>query len=448
MKICLVRPFFPNPKIEPSLTRPPVPCIDANPYPPFGLLQIASYLEGHKVILCDMQMPHWTIPEDVDAYLISVFSSQLTITHDIISEIKTTINPKAKFIVGGPAITYNLNQAIKHIPNADIIYAGEGEHFALNFDKYINSSEQVVKCPQLYNWNPHRMARWGIGDYEFYASHRGFAVETSRGCCFNCVFCTSSLIFGKKWRPRKPLDVVDELTRLKKQYGAKKVHFTDDNATVDPERWYYLMWQIAEAKLGLKIIVPEGIQAHHLDRETLKAMKAAGLTEFTIGAESGTQRVLDEVIDKGGLTVEKIEQVVRDAVSLGMKPSCFFVIGIAGETLAEAEETVRFAEKLRKLGAENCNIRNSIPMPGTRQLQIAKEKGYLTVPEEQLENFDYVHTGKHLMITPEWTPKQIESLVAKAQIQNLQHIARFHNLIRHPRSTLKLRRRLRRDFNV
>jgi radical SAM superfamily enzyme YgiQ (UPF0313 family) len=436
MKICLIRPRFPSSPSNFSLNKPDAYYSGQRPYPPFGLLTLAAYMKDHEVTICDMQLPNWKLPVDSDVYVISAFSPMLQKIHDLIDTLKR-INPKAQCFVGGPGVTYNLVQAKTMLSNADMIYAGEGEHFAINFTDYLHRTEKVQVCPQPYNWVPHELARWDLVDYKFYAKTRGLTIETSRGCCFSCTYCTASLITGKWWRPRKPVDVIDELKILSNLYGAKKIHFTDDNATVDPERWLALMKGIAEANLNLELTVPEGIQAHHLDFETLKAMKAAGLTTFTIGAESGNQRVLDEVIHKGGLTVERIEQVVRDAVKLGMKPSCFFMIGILGETLDECKQTVAFANKMRKLGASTCRVRNAIPMPGTKMMMMAKEQGCLTVPVENLVDFDFVHSGKHFMKTSEWTPRQIECLVAEARIQEGSHGITFTNLVHHPRATLK-----------
>jgi len=120
-----------------------------------------------------------------------------------------------------------------------------------------------------------------------------------------------------------------------------------------------------------------------------------------------------------------------------MKPSCFFVIGTIGETLEEAKQTVEFAEKLRHLGAESCTVRNAIPMPGTRLFNIAKEERCLTVPEEKLFDFNFVHKSNHLIRTSEWTPAQIDNLVTQARQHELKHIIRT-NILRHPRASLKL----------
>jgi radical SAM superfamily enzyme YgiQ (UPF0313 family) len=427
LNICLVRPNFQEPTTV---------------YPPLGLLTIAPYFDKkHMISFADQQVGGTGfLGSYFDIVVFSAFTVQLPLVEKLICQGKE-FGVKSKFVVGGPGVTSNPNYAKSLVPSADLLFAGDGEYFAESLDCFSDViASQVSGCADYrripYHLSNKKIPDWNLIKYEQYIHTTGLGVETSRGCPFNCVMCTAHMIHGKQWEPRKPSDVVEELKFLSKKYGCKKFYFADDNATVDPSRWVNLMLDITSAKLGLSLSVPEGIQAHHLDYETLGYMQEAGLNRFTIGAESGNQRVLDKVINKGGLTVEKIEEVVRNAVKLGMKPSCFFVIGFIGETLEEANQTVEFAEKLRHLGAENCTVRNAIPMPGTRLFNMAKEEGYLIVPEEQLFDFNFVHKSKHLLITSEWSPEQIDALVSKAQQQERTHII-HSNMFKHPRATLK-----------
>lgn len=428
MKVCLVRPKFP---VE-----------DSKIYPPLGLLTIAPYFgESASVAINDCQISECGfLSAEYDVIAFSAFTVQLPIVDSLIKQGKSS-GLNCKFVVGGPGVTSNIEYAKKLVPNADLLFAGEGEYFAEKVKEVLIEGKKVVDMRKYsYNLGNKKIPAWNLTNYKLYRETLGFGVETSRGCPFNCVMCTAHLIHGKQWRSRKPSDVVAELKYLKQQYGCNRFYFSDDNATADISRWADLMCEIADAKLGISLSVPEGIQAHKLQLETLKLMKAAGLTNFTIGAESGVQRILDDVICKGGLTVEKIEEVVKMAKQLDMKPSCFFVIGFPGETSEEAKATVNFAEKLRRLGAESCAVRNVIPMPGTRLFELAKAKGYFTVPEEQLFNFNFVHSGKHLLKTPDWKPEQIEALVAKAKLQEGKHYLNKHPavLVKHPRASLRL----------
>jgi len=410
-------------------------------YPPMGLLTIAPYFsKEHKLFMADLQTDGDRVGflgNGFDVVLFSAFTSQLSTVQKHIATAKE-MGITSKFIVGGPGVTSNPEYAKALVPSADLLVAGDGEYFAEGLASFLAYGKDIIDFRQHpYLLECKKLPSWDLVNYQRFRDTVGFGVETSRGCCFNCVMCTAHMIHSKKWRPRKPEDVVWELKYLKDRYGCKKFYFADDNATVDPNRWFELMQKIAAKKLGLDLSVPEGIQAHHLDYDTLKAMKEAGLTRFTIGAESGNQRVLDEVINKGGLTVDKIEEVVRLAKSLGMKASCFFVIGFIGETLEEAKQTVDFAEKLRHYGAENCTVRNAIPMPGTRLFSIAKEMGCLAVPEEKLFDSNFVHTSQHLLKTSEWNPEDISRLVVTAKEQERRHIIQS-NIFVHPRATLKL----------
>lgn len=421
--------------------------MDGTVYPPMGLLTLAPYFDKkHTLFWRDKQIMPVGGDGKIfypDICLISAFSSQLNFIERDIKDAKVNFGAKSKFIVGGPAVTSNPEYAAKVCPSADLLFAGDGEYLAENIETCLADGKRIVDYRQYpYPLEDKKLPAWASLDYfaEYNLNNVGFGVETSRGCPYNCVMCTAHMIHSRRWRGRKPEDVVNELVVLKERFGAKKVYFTDDNATANPSRWVELMQQIADKNLGLTLSVPEGIQAHHLDRETLLVMKAAGLTHFTIGAESGNQRVLDSVVNKGGLTVEKIEDTVRLANSLGMRASCFFVIGFIGETFEEAAQTVRFAEKLRRLGAETCTVRNAIPMPGTQLFEIAKREDCLVVPEEQLFNFNYVHNGKHLLRTKDWLPEQIEQLVNVARVQGDRHFLRCNPLVfvEHPRASLRL----------
>lgn len=407
MKVLLVRPRFPS--SEPRL------------YPPFSLITIAPYFDA-EVMICDLQDKqylHTFLKWNPDVVGFSAFSNQLKEVNRLIEIVKREC--EAWIVVGGSGVTVAPEKALRILEHADLLVSGDGEQYARGFTNQLMNSTKIQRSP-FFNWRDHKVPAWNLINYQRYLQFPGFAVETSRGCPFNCVFCSAHLICGRKWRSRNPEDVVDEISFLVEQYGCRLFYFPDDNATVDPKRWVNLMQQIIDADLMIKLHAPEGLQAHHLTLDVLKLMKKAGFQHITIGAESGVQRVLDRVIDKGGLKVGQIESVVRDCRSIGLDVNCFFVIGIPGETLAEAEETVEFAEKMRDLGAYSCMVRNAIPVPGTRMFWEAVEHEYLTIKPEELYDYDFIHSGKHLLETPDWTPQQIELLVQESSRQDAKHI--------------------------
>jgi radical SAM superfamily enzyme YgiQ (UPF0313 family) len=437
------------------LVRPPFPNSTRCNYPPFGLLNIASRLGTSDVKILDMangDKLENLQPMNYSVVAISAFSSQLKYCNDI---AKYVANNNTKFndvdsgadpsfptmvdyhgghtnvIVGGPGVTSDIEYAKKLLPDCDVLFAGDGERFAEHIKQYYwPLGKQMVLDTRSdpFHWETEKIPAWYLIDYRRYARGVGLAVETSRGCPNGCSMCTAQMIHGKAYRARTPEDVLAEIKYLKRFYGAKKFYFTDDNATVLPKRWIELMRLIFQANLGISLHVPEGIQAHNLDLYTLTLMKEAGFKNIFIGVESGNQRVLTNVVGKGNLTLERVEQVVKDCRKINLLVSCFFVVGLVGETLDEAKDTAVFAQKLRDLGAYSCMVRNAIPIPGTELYTLAKSKGYLTVSDEQLADVDFIHSGKHLIKTPEWNPEDIEQIVRSAKAQDAAHILKHYRL--------------------
>jgi anaerobic magnesium-protoporphyrin IX monomethyl ester cyclase len=439
------------------LVRPPFPNETKYDYPPFGLLNIASKLieAGCEVRIRDMANGDYIGTSEVMSFslvAISAFSSQLKYCNGIAqyinknntkrNDIASGGDPKfpmiedyhgghTNIVVGGPGVTSDIEYAKKILTECDVLFAGDGEIFVDNIKQYYwdlpkHCVVDARNTPYHFNDVNLQFPAWNLIDYKHYVKGVGLAIETSRGCPNACSMCTAQMIHGRTYRARKPIDIIKEIKFLNKTYNAKRFYFTDDNATVISSRWKELMQLIVDADLGLSLGVPEGIQAHDLDLKALILMKKAGFHHIFIGVESGNQRVLTNVVGKGNLKLWQVEQVVKDCKSIGLTISCFFVVGLVGETLQEANETILFAEKLRGLGAYSCMVRNAIPIPGTQMYAEAKRLGYLTVTDQELNNVDFIHSGKHLLITPEWKPNDIESLVLTAKAQDAYHILK-HN---------------------
>ena len=405
-KVLLVRPMFEHK--------------DLKPYPPTSLVVLAPHFKYAEVFICDLQAGENfrdALRIKPDLILFSGFTSQLNEINNLAKFAKDA-TPNVKTVAGGSGITSSPEYAQSILKDVELLISGDGEEFAQNYLDLMNY--KGIFSTKRFDWKGYKIPDWNLIQNRRYIKNYCLAVETSRGCPYNCIFCTAHCVHGKQWRPRDPENIVSEIKYLRYRYGCKLFYFPDDNATVDPKRWINLMQKIVEAKLDTKFHAPEGIQAHHLDFETLKLMKDAGFNNIYIGAESGVQRVLDDVIDKGGLTVEKIEEVVKASVKIGLTINCFFVIGIVGETLEEVRQTVVFAEKMRKFGAYDCIVRDAIPIKGTRMYDVAKEKGFLA---GETKDFSSNQT-RHLLNTSEWNSSQIEEFVKLSHRQQAQHILR------------------------
>jgi anaerobic magnesium-protoporphyrin IX monomethyl ester cyclase len=259
-------------------------------------------------------------------------------------------------------------------------------------------------------------------------------VITSRGCPYNCVFCSNCIVWGKKWRPRSPKNVVDEIEQVIKTFGIEQVDFSDDNMTLDKQRMVEICDLIVERGLRFEWFTPNGIRADTLDEPLLRKMKAAGCKKIRIAPESGVQRVVNDIIKKN-LDLKSVEQVVVLCKRVGIKVGCFFVIGLIGETKADIEETIKFAYKLRGLGADTFIFSIAMPLYGTAFYEQAKMGGFLR------EGFcDYALAATEPLVeTQEFSADDLRELCARANLVN-PTFTRYKILraIKNPKKTLKI----------
>jgi magnesium-protoporphyrin IX monomethyl ester (oxidative) cyclase len=259
-------------------------------------------------------------------------------------------------------------------------------------------------------------------------------VITSRGCPYNCVFCSNCIVWGKKWRPRSPKNVVDEIEQVVKTFGIEQVDFSDDNMTLDKQRMVEICDLIVERGLRFEWFTPNGIRADTLDEPLLRKMKAAGCKKIRIAPESGVQRVVNDVIKKN-LDLKTVEQAVVLCKRVGIKVGCFFVIGLIGETKADIEETIKFAYKLRGLGAGTFIFSIAMPLYGTAFYEQAKMGGFLR------EGFcDYALAATEPLVeTPEFSANDLRELCTRANLVN-PTFTRYKILraIKNPKKTLKI----------
>ncbi|MCW3996813.1 MAG: B12-binding domain-containing radical SAM protein [Candidatus Bathyarchaeota archaeon] len=199
---------------------------------------------------------------------------------------------------------------------------------------------------------------------------------TSRGCPYNCVFCTVHTLMSRQWRGRSPKNVIDEIQQLKDTYGIEQIDFSDENMTLNKQRMEAICDQMIEKKFNIEWFTPNGVRADTLTEPLIKKMKASGCKKIRFAPESGVQRVVDKVIKKN-LDLNAVEQAIVWAKKAGIKVGLFFVLGLIGETKEDIEQTIAYAYKLRALGAESFHFSIAMPVYGTELYEQASKGGYL-----------------------------------------------------------------------
>jgi radical SAM superfamily enzyme YgiQ (UPF0313 family) len=227
---------------------------------------------------------------------------------------------------------------------------------------------QVVKTPPrpvIRNLDALPFPAWGLVDREryqrvWYENHGYYSMGmvTTRGCPFHCNWCAKP-IWGQKYNSRSPENVVEEMAWLKEHFNPDHIWFMDDIMGIR-DLWIEEFADLLEAR-GIRIPFKSLNRADLLLRgKTIPALARAGAQIVWIGAESGSQKILD-AMDKG-TRVEQIYEATRKLHEHGVKVAFFLQFGYPGETREDIELTLKM---VRDLMPDDIGISVSYPLPGT-----------------------------------------------------------------------------------
>jgi anaerobic magnesium-protoporphyrin IX monomethyl ester cyclase len=239
---------------------------------------------------------------------------------------------------------------------------------------------------------------------------------------------------GHKWRGRSPENVVDEIEQVIHTYNVKQLDFVDENMTLDRKRMENICDLMVQRGSDIEWFTPNGVRADTLDENLLAKMKASGCRKIRVAPESGVQRVVDRIIKKN-LDLKSVERAVVLCKKVGIKVGCFFVIGLIGETKEDVKETIKFAYKLRRLGADSFYFSYATPVYGTELYEQAKRGGFL----RDCFSDDALAEAQPLIETPEFSADDLRELCALANLVNPTFTrGKLVKAIRDPKKALKV----------
>ena len=339
------------------------------------------------------------------------------------AKIAKGVNPEIKTVMGGVHATSLPNYVISD-SNIDYAVIGEGEYVFGNLCDFLTGEGTLPTKGIAYRKND-KIVNTGRADFiqdldkiPFPSYHKvdfmKYATEiqredvgrprampyartiTSRGCPYNCCFCEVETISGKKPRLRSVKNIVSELEWLISDYGIKSIIFDDDNILIDKKRAKNLFRTMIDKKYNLKWNAP-ALALFKLDEEMISLMKESGCQYIDVAIESGSERVLKDIIHKP-LNLKKAKATIEKIKEYGIDLSANFIIGFPGETWDEIRQTIKFAEEL---DVNYTKFFIATPLPNTELYEIAKQKNYL------VDGFSF---NKHL-----WTDGWIETKEFKPQ---------------------------------
>ncbi|MFO0564136.1 MAG: radical SAM protein [Polyangiaceae bacterium] len=265
-----------------------------------------------------------------------------------------------------------------------------------DLDALASPAWDLVDVESYYRFQRELVAALGRPSWAFPIEEPSLPMLTSRGCPYRCIHCSSNpgLAPGAPKRQRRlsRAAVARELERLA-ALGAKRVHVLDELANVSARHFDGLLAELEARGLGCEI--PNGLRMDHLEDSHLARLRGR-LTTLSVSAESGVQRVVDEIVDKE-LDLAHLERIAERAKDLGLPLLVHFIIGLPGESREEINQTLEVALSLHERYGVTPSVQFATPLPGTRLAARSRE---LPVVSDWGPRFQRVPSPTHAEVTP------------------------------------------------
>jgi radical SAM superfamily enzyme YgiQ (UPF0313 family) len=363
-------------------------------YPSLGLLTLGAFLREQRI---EVAMTDLTFARDARPVTTRLRSFRpdvvgvhtKTLTHARAVEIAQRARAEGAFsVAGGPDAATRSQEYLD--AGFDAVVPGEGEGALLDLARRVHDGVDPSGIPGLIVRRENRLVRgpprpflrdldalplpaWDLVDMEEYlgrwhraTGERRAAVLTSRGCPFDCSWC-SKPTFGRTFRQQSPERVIAELRSLKEEYRVDYVRFCDDVFGVSRPWIDRLLTLLLDEKLDLRWECLARVDL--LKPDLLRRMRLAGLERVYVGVESGSQKMLD-LMNRG----TRLAQVERTADALrreGIRQFWFLMLGYPGETLEDIEATLQL---FRRFSPEEYSVSIAVPVPGTRFYDAVKDR--------------------------------------------------------------------------
>ena len=409
-----------------------VRCVDALGEAP--LQRIAT--EDNKYLYYGLSikeiLQHLAFKEFNVLFVSLMFSHDWPMTKSFIKTIKK-IYPEVTMVCGGEHISACPKFSMEDCPEIDICVSGEGEETSIYILKTIEQKKSLSKVNGIVYRsdkeiiiNPRRsrisklddipLPAWDLFPLENYLSNNlGYGVNPgrtmpmliSRGCPFQCTFCSSPQMWTTKWQARDPDCVIEEMQFYIDKYKATNFDFYDLTAIVRKDWIIKFCKKIIKKNWNITWQMPSGTRSEALDDETLGLMMLSGQKHISYAPESASKTTLQKIKKK--IKIENMKKSIRSALSKGMSVKLNLMLGFPDETHKEMLETLRFVMDAAFMGVSDVYLASFAPYPGSELFDQMYKNGQipklddeyflnLTSYTDLLHSYSYSrHVGHHML---------------------------------------------------
>jgi len=380
--VTLVYPYF-RPSNDRSIFR----------FPPLGLGYIAACLKQHNISVDLVDCTFLSQEEALekvrrsDPKIIGIYS-MFSMKEKAIQMAKLLRGNCELLVAGGPLPTLNAEDFLRDF---NVVVIGEGEETMLELVREVEKDADLSRVRGIayrekgkgkMKLTPPRGLIQNLDSIPFptrelfdnqayknyYSKKFGYTTTsliTSRGCPFNCDFC-SRPIFGNQFRTRSAANIVDEIETVL-AFGYERIWFADDCFTLNRKRLIDICNEILQRRIKIDWECLSRVDT--IDREMTEKMKQAGCVRMFFGIESGNDSVL--TLMKKQATTKQAKEAVHATKLSEIQVGAFFIVGYPGETNQTVLDTVRFAASLP---LDYLSFTLPYPIPGTPLYDRVKDK--------------------------------------------------------------------------
>ena len=432
-----------------------------------GLERFSVFDAGRRIILRGLPAEEITsrIPEDANVIGLScMFSGAWRPNRALIEHVKRA-RPRARIVLGGEHATACHEHILATCASVDFCVLGEGEETFCRLLQAIAEGSADAPPPGVASrgrsgpaaaavatlpptqrrprvrdihaiaepaWDLFPLERYLDGGYAHGVTRgRTMPILASRGCPYQCTFCSSPNMWTTKWVARRPRDVLEEMKRYQQRYGAGDFAFYDVTAIVD-RRWIVeFCGLVLDEDLRITWQLPSGTRSEAIDAAVAELLYRSGCHNLDYAPESGAPSVLRRI--KKRVDLDRMVRSIRDAVAAGLEVKVNFIIAFPDETLGEIRQTIRLAARLARLGVEAVGLFAFCPYPGSELFDDLLARGKIRLDDAYFDAMvatdaaRIVSYNRHLDATQLFTL----SMGARAAFYAIQ-------LLTHPSRVLRL----------
>jgi anaerobic magnesium-protoporphyrin IX monomethyl ester cyclase len=340
-----------------------------------------------------------------------LFSYEWLVQRELIKAIKVKF-PQIIIVAGGEHPTALPEYVLRDCPEIDFVVSGEGEFTFLQLVSSLFYSKEFQSIPGvsfvneedqfISNGLSNRIAHvddiprpaWDLCKVENYfqpnwsmgiSSGRNMPINATRGCPYQCTFCSSPTMWTTRYIMRNPVEVADEFENLVKKYGANNIDFVDLTAIVRKDWTLAFCDELKRRNLKTFWQLPSGTRSEALDEEVLQALYDTGCRLITYAPESASEETLRQIKKK--VKIDRLVKSIRTANKIGHTTKVNIVIGFPDDTLTSILKSAWFVFKMAIYGSEDCVITKFSPYPGSELYRRLRNENKIPPPDD-----NYIHS--------------------------------------------------------